>query len=160
MAKKPFATGTKTSISTTEEQIKTMLRKAGAEKVGTMEEPGQVFIAFVLHDRSIRFRVPLPRRDEDRFTTKATGSPYGTRAPRGATVGDGLWVQACRERYRQLHLCIKAKLESVEQGIELFDDAFLSQIVTPDGQTFGDKLRPQMKELMDGKPLPPLLTNG
>lgn len=148
-----YAKGTKTSISTSEEQIKTMLRKAGAEAIAMMEERASAVIAFHLNGRSIRFRLPLPARDD--FVRSESG-----RQARSAGTIDAAWMQASRERWRQLHLCIKAKLESVEQDIELFDDAFLSQIVTPDGDTIGEKVKPQMTALMDGKPLRPLMLAG
>ena len=147
-----FAKGTKTAISTTEEQIKTMLRKAGANTIAMMEEPTSAVVAFHLQGRSIRFRLPLPTRDGFLRSQRGTGWQEN----KESTV-DNLWMQASRERWRQLHLCIKAKLESVEQEIELFDDAFLSQIVTPDGETIGEKVKPQMTALMDGRPLRPLL---
>lgn len=145
-----YAKGTKTEISKSEDQIKTMLRKAGADAIAMMEEPASAVVAFHLHGRSIRFRLPLPRREA--FERSATG-----RQERSASTITAAWMQASRERWRQLHLCIKAKLESVEQEIELFDDAFLSQIVTPDGMTIGEKVKPQMTALMDGQPLRPLL---
>lgn len=55
-----YAKGTKTSISTSEEQIKTMLRKAGAERIAMMEEPGGAIVAFHLGGRS-----PPDIRDDD-----------------------------------------------------------------------------------------------
>jgi hypothetical protein len=39
---------------------------------------------------------------------------------------------------------LKAKLESVESGIETFDSAFLAQIVMPNNTTVGDLLTPQL----------------
>ncbi len=155
-----YAKGTKTSIAKSEDDIKTMLRKAGAETIGIMEDPEAAFVAFHLNGRSIRFKLPLPRKDEERFThwrVVNQRGPVGSLTPRTPDAAANLWVQACRERWRQLQLCIKAKLVSVEEGVELFDDAFLSQIVTPDGTTVGDKVKPQMAALMDGKPLRPLI---
>lgn len=152
-----FAKGTKTSIETSEGQIKTMLRKANADGIAFMEAKDHAIVAFHLQGRSIRFRLPLPARTDERFTMTRVNQ-HSALQPRGRDAADNLWVQACRERWRQLHLCIKAKLESVEQEIELFDDAFLSQIVTPDGETVGEKVKPQMTALMDGKPLRPLLS--
>jgi hypothetical protein len=147
-----YAKGTKTEIATSEAQIKKMLQKAGAEAIAMMEERASAIVAFHLNGRSIRFRLPLPKREDYLRSQRGTG--WQDNKP--STI-DNLWMQASRERWRQLHLCIKAKLESVEQEIELFDDAFLSQIVTPDGETIGEKVKPQMTALMDGRPLRPLL---
>lgn len=152
---KVYAKGTKTAIADTEHQIKAMLRKHGAESVASGETAKQAQLAFHLQGRSIRFTLPLPARDERRFTHAVFGA-RGEQPRTAAAAGDA-WIQGCRERWRALHLCIKAKLESVEQNIETFDDAFLSQIVTPDGETVGDKMRTGLPALMDGKPLRPLL---
>lgn len=156
-AKKPkaYATGTKTDISTTETQIKRMLMAAGADGVAMMEQRDKAIVAFHLSDRAIQFRLPLPTRDDERFTyMMAYGRHKTLRSPDAAAHA---WTQACRERWRALHLCIKAKLESIEQGIETFDDAFLAHIQTPDGETVGDKMRKELPRLLDGKPLRPLL---
>lgn len=150
-----YAKGTKTEIGTTETQIKKMLQRAGAERIAMMEEPARAIIAFHLNGRAIRFNLPLPTRDQFASTRRGTGFQENK-----ASTVDNLWMQASRERWRQLHLCIKAKLESVEQNIELFDDAFLSQIVMPDGETIGEKVKPQMTALMEGKPLRPLMIAG
>lgn len=55
------------------------------------------------------------------------------------------WEQACRQKWRALCLCIKAKLEAVEAGISVFEDEFLANIVDPvSGRTVGEVMRPQI----------------
>jgi hypothetical protein len=44
------------------------------------------------------------------------------------------WERACRQRWRALGLVIKAKLESVESGIETFEKAFMPYLLLPDGK--------------------------
>lgn len=151
-----YAKGTKTSIDNTEQQIKTMLRKAGAEAVAIFEDGTRAVIAFHLSDRAIQFRLPLPGRFEDRFVYRRVNQ-HGGLAENTAATRDSLWVQASRERWRALHLCIKAKLESVEQNIETFDEAFLAHVQMPDGETVGDKVLPEMQAQLAGKPPRPLL---
>ena len=56
------------------------------------------------------------------------------------------WEQALRTRWRALLLCIKAKLESVESGIETFDTAFMAQIVLPDGRTVEERVLPEIEK--------------
>lgn len=155
-----FAKGTKTSIDTTEQQIKKMLQKAGATGTAFMEERSRAIVAFHLNERSIQFRLPLPERDDSKFTHWYVKNSHGLAkepTPRSADAAANLWVQACRERWRALHLCIKAKLESVEQGIETFDESFLAHIQTPDGRTVGDQVIPEMLAQLEGKPMRPLL---
>lgn len=157
---KDFAAGTKTSIATTEAQIKTMLQKHGADAFGMMEERDRAIIAFRLEGRHIQFRLPLPTAKDERFTHYRVANgrgPAGNLTPRTEEAARNLWVQACRERWRQLHLCIKAKLEAVAQDIETFDESFMPHIVMPDGETLGDKVLGEMQAQLAGKPMRPLL---
>lgn len=147
-----FAKGTKTAIGTTEQQIKTMLQKAGADAVAMFEERTRAVVAFHLNGLAIQFRLPLPTPDDFRQTRRGSGWMENSEATKSS-----LWVQACRERWRALHLCIKAKLESVEQNIETFEEAFLPHIQMPDGETIGDKVLPEMRAQLAGAPPRPLL---
>lgn len=56
------------------------------------------------------------------------------------------WQQACRQRWRALALCIKAKLEAVECGIVSFEQEFLAHFQMPDGRTIGDHIIHQLKD--------------
>lgn len=154
--RKPYAKGTKTAVDTTEAQIKRMLQKAGADGVAIMEERTRAIVAFHLNGRSIQFRLPLPAKDDEAFLYRKANQ-FGAMVKNPVNTQLNLWVQASRERWRALHLCIKAKLESVEQGIELFDDAFLAHIVLNDGDTVGDKMREELQAQLAGAPPRPLL---
>ncbi len=149
-----YAKGTSVSVDKTEGEIKVMLKRHGATATAFAEDHGRALIMFHLNDRSITFRLPLPGRDEKRFTQYQRGSNWHMRTESAAYEA---WEQACRERWRALLLCIKAKLESVEQGIETFDDAFLAHIQMPDGETVGDKMRAELPAQLAGHPLRPLL---
>ena len=153
-----YAKGTKVSIGDTETQIKTMLRKAGADAIGIAEEVNRALVVFRLNDRNIKFVLPLPGRHDDRFTM--TRNRYQQPVKRAESVATEAWIQASRERWRQLHLCIKAKLESVEQNIETFDEAFLAHVQMPDGETIGEHVIPKMAQQLTGGPIRPLLTWG
>jgi hypothetical protein len=67
------------------------------------------------------------------------------------------WEQACRSRWRALFLCIKAKLESIESGIETFEDAFLAHIQMPDGKTVAEHVKPNIAIAYQTNPMQPLL---
>lgn len=54
-------------------------------------------------------------------------------------------------------LAIKSKLESVESGIEQFDEAFMAQIVLPDGRTMAEYAMPQIAKSYTSGTMPPLL---
>lgn len=70
------------------------------------------------------------------------------------------WEQACRSRYRALNLCIKAKLEAVEQGITTFEAEFLAHFVMPNNQTLGEAIIPQLEDACVRGKLPALGWNG
>lgn len=159
-ARKDFAKGTKTDIATSEAQIKRMLLREGAEAVAIMEERTQAVVAFHLNGRNIRFNLPLPSRHDEKFTHYQVVNQRGAASkltPRSAATADAAWMQASRERWRQLHLCIKAKLEAIAQEIETFDEAFLSHVVMPDGRTVGEHTIGEMRAQLEGKPMRPLL---
>lgn len=150
--RKAYAKGTRTSIASTEIDIKKLLQREGAEAVAIMEERSRAIVAFRLRDRNIRFNLPLPQRDQFSRSRRFQGWQENPEK----TI-DNLWVQASRERWRQLHLCIKAKLEAIAQEIETFDEAFLPHVVMPDGRTIGEHVIENMKAQLSGAPSTPLL---
>lgn len=149
-----FAKGTTVAIGDTETQIKALLRKHGAETVAIMEAPDRATVAFHMNGMAITMRLPLPMRGEDRFRYRPV---FNNVVERTVIQADTAWRQACRERWRGLLLCIKAKLESVEAGIETFEVAFMPHIMMPDGDTVADKVLPEMQAQLAGKPPRPLL---
>jgi hypothetical protein len=146
-----FAAKTKVSQERSQEEIRRVVKKYGAKSFGSFEDGNKAVVLFETQDRRVRFTLILPRFEDDRFTYDRRGR---IRIP---SQSDVLWQQACRQRWRALLLAIKAKLESVEAGIESFDEAFLSHIVLPDGETFGPRALDAISIAYSGKPLPPLL---
>ena len=89
----------------------------------------------------------MPRKTERRFTHHSRGA----RTPDAALKE---WEQAVRQRWRALALVIKAKLESVESGIETTEQAFLANVVVmADGFTVYERIKqPIALEYQTGKP--------
>ncbi|MET3925619.1 hypothetical protein [Devosia sp. 2618] len=140
-----YAETTSVSVEKTEGQIKAMIKKAGATHFATMDEAGMAIIAFSMKDRAIRFNLPLSRQDDRNFALNGRG------AARTADQRYAAWEQACRSRWRALYLCIKAKLESIESGIETFEDAFLANIQMADGRLVSEIARPPDRGLLRGR---------
>lgn len=140
-----YAKGTKVSIEATDQQIKAMLRKAGATAYATFEDDAGAKIAFRLNDLNIRMSLAMP----DRWSTQFTKTSERGLARSEATA-EKMWEQACRERWRALHLCVKAKLEAIDAGVETFEDAFLAHVQTDTGETVGERLRPQLDAIVAG----------
>ena len=114
-----YAAKTTVSIEKTRMEIERMLTRFGAVKMATLVEMNMAVIIFEAKERRLKFSLPLP-----------------TKYPSAAKL-----EQQRRSRWRGLFLCIKAKLESVESGIESFEEAFLSHVVTADGQTVYDHVK-------------------
>ena len=120
----PYASETRVPVSKTRLEIETLLQKHKCEAfaIAYADQPRKVQIEFQMNGRRIRFGLPLPPLGKDQHE---------------------------RARWRGLLLAIKAKLDSVERGIESFDQAFLPHIVMPDGRTFGEISVPQLEYYRD-----------
>jgi hypothetical protein len=142
-----YAAGTSVSVEKSRAEIETILKRYGASHFAYLSEPERAVIAFRAKDRNIRFDLPLPRRDAFRRPPKQ----YRERT--SAQI-DAAHEQACRERWRALVLCIKAKLESVSSKIETFETAFMAHIVMPDGGTVGEHVLPRIAAVYSGEKVP------
>lgn len=112
-----FASTTRVSVEQTRTEIERMLTRYGATAFGYMAKSGRAVIAFEAGERHIKITVPLPEGNSEKER------------------------QAARQRWRALLLVIKAKLESVESGIETLEEAFYANIVMPDGRTIYESTR-------------------
>src|SRR5262245_9934036 len=123
-----FAKKTRVPVTNTRQEIERLLERHKAKQYGTAVDYEQCVarVQFRLQDRIVRFVVTLPNPEKlgrgDRF------------------------AQAERQRWRALLLVIKAKLESVESGIELFEEAFLANIVMPNDLTMAQVVRPYIAD--------------
>lgn len=146
-----YAADTKVPVARTRDEIERTLTRFGASTFAYGWQADRAVIQFAVDDRQVRFEVPLPERDERRFTHTATGQ---RRAP--AAI-EKEWEQGVRQRWRALLLTIKAKLEAIESGIETFEQAFLAWVVLPDGRTVGDHTGPAIEAAYAGRGVPPML---
>jgi len=146
-----YAHETKVSVAASRTEIEQILTRYGADQFasGFDNEKGLALIQFRVRKLCVCFELPLPSRSSKAFNTYRRGSSVFTRAP---AESERLYEQACRQRWRALALCIKAKLEAVECGITTFEEEFLAHVVMPDGQRIGKILVPQLEQAMsDGR---------
>lgn len=119
-----YAEHTKVPFIKTIADTLAMVRKAGAGQVGQFEEPNRITIMFSMEGRQVRF-----------------------------TVGWDDSERSQRQRARALMLVIKAKLESIESGVETFEEAFLANIVMADRRTVYERVKNDMAiEYQSGEP--------
>lgn len=123
----PYARDTRVPVQQSRIEIERLLDKNRARQIGVAVDYdlGQARVQFRLHERIIRFLIHLPD------PAKIKGERY---------------LKVERQRWRALLLVIKAKLESVESGIETFEESFLANIVMPNDQTVAQIVTAQIGE--------------
>lgn len=150
-----YAENTNVSSELSRIDIEKTLIRYGASGFAYASTDGKALIAFTMSGRQIKLILSLPRRDEYRLT------PTGKR--RTENSQQEAWEQACRQRWRALLLVIKAKLEGIADGILIFDNEFMADIVLPGGSTVGDFMRPQIERAYLSGEVPamlPMLEDG
>ena len=132
-----------------------MLRKAGAERIGQMEERDRFTVQFFMHDRMVRFRVAFP-------SIQDLAKSAGMRGVRPASEAELKQTreQRIKQRGRALMLVVKAKLESVESEVETFEEAFLANVVTADGSTVYERIKAPIALEYDSGKIGPLMLEG
>jgi len=123
-----YAQATSVSVERTQAAIKRETQRYGADSFMLGEEGDRAQVQFRIRGRSVRFHLELPDKRLDRF--QRTPGGRRTRDESGAWRA---WEQACRQKWRALHLFVKATLEAQHDGIIDFDEAFLPYMVMPDG---------------------------
>ena len=149
-----YAKGTNVSKDRSIAEIQRTLARYKAAGFTYGEMGSRAFVGFQMVDRVVKMLLTLPEQNGKEFTQKKRG--YGA-YPESTSLR--LWDQACREKWRALALVVKAKLESVESGIETFDEAFLPHIVVPGagGRTYGELALPDFARTLETGELPKLL---
>lgn len=125
-----YAIQTDVPVARTRTEIEEFIMKRGAANYATFNETKGSAIAFEMQQRRLVFRLPLPNPEK---------------------------AQECRSRWRGLLLCIKAKFESIDRGIETFDEAFLAHVMMPDGLSVADHVSERITLAYSSKDNIPLL---
>lgn len=167
-----YAKNTEVSSERSRAEIENTLRRYGAANYAYASREDASMVEFQANGKRIRFVLPMPRRDEDRFALTGcvgrgvhgeTRDGYhtdGCFAPRSESVTYALWEQAARQRWRALNLVIKAKLEAVEASIATMEEEFMAHIVLPNGRTVGETMLPQVEQFYRDKKVSALSWDG
>lgn len=137
-------------------EIERAVRRYGGRRfMYGWEEDGpnpRAVVAFVLHDRQVRFLLPMPDRNDPAFRLTPA-----KRQRRSDDAADAAYEQAVRSRWRSLALVIRAKLEAVSSEIVTFEDEFLAHLVLPEGDTVAERLHPTLAQTFSEGRTPPAL---
>lgn len=151
-----YAVGTPISLMNSLAELEKLARKAGFRNFMQGVSDDRIVAAFSSPEgRQVRFIVPVQEMgDELLVRMRDMARSYGSRMP---TSHADAFEQHRRQIGRALLLTVKAKIESMEAGIETFEDAFMSQLALPDGGTVGGMVKREMKLLYSGGKTPPRL---
>lgn len=155
--KRTYAAGTAVTVQASRVEIEKLVRGAGADAFMFAEDIDVARVSFRMEGRLLRFDIPLPAPDEERFLTIVRGA--AGRQKRTAAQAAAAYDRAVRELWRALALTIKAKLTAVEAGIVTFEEEFLAHVVLADGQTVGRVVGRQLALHHEGKDPPRLLAD-
>lgn len=140
-----FAADTAVSVERSRSAVEALLAAYQCRKFssGIDQEQGRAVIQFELANRLLRFEVQWPTS----LAALAPTDPWRKRwtNARSRNVTHFL-AQIERQRWRALHLVIKAKLEAVSSGVATFDEEFLPYIVLPNQQTVAQAMVPLIEQ--------------
>lgn len=145
-----YANRTTVEVISSQNEIERILDRYGASAYAYAKQNDKVVIQFDMRKRRIRFLLTLPPRKDFELTDKG-------KKRTSQTAIDEAHQQAIRARWRALTLVIKAKLESVASGIEEFEEAFMGQIMLPNGQSTQEWMAPQIASAYETGAMPPLM---
>jgi hypothetical protein len=131
-----YASGTSVSADRSIDQIKSYLRKRGADKIMTMEEGDSAALMFMMEGRVIRFWIQMPEIHDFLITDAGR--------ERKLDVARKLVDDEWKRRWRVLAIVLKGKFELVDSGIVELEEEFLSHIVTEDGRTIYQHMKPAL----------------
>lgn len=149
-----YASDTIVPIEKSKAEIERTVARYGAEGFASAwNSTGKAQIEFLCHGKRIRFILTMPSKDDREFTHFE-----GRETKRKPAVAEKLWEQGCRQRWRALALCIRAKLEAVESGITAFETEFMAHILLPNGKTAGEHYAPAIESAYKTGKVPLALT--
>jgi len=146
-----YAKGTTVSRAQSRAEIENTLERFGCEGFMSGQDGRAAVIAFKARGRQIMFRMTLPDPGDNAFSLTPTGKPRATSSAAAA------YDQEVRRMWRAMAMSIKAKLVSVEDGIETFEQAFMAHVVMPDGLTISDHVSSRIAVAYETGDMPRLL---
>lgn len=134
-----YAAGTTVPVERSMEELRTIMRRYGADGFQSTEVPGSVSILFRLHGRYYSIGQNLPGRDEPEIKYGEAGlrELKAGRTPRwhherNDAAKDAAIEAEWRRRWRVLVLYLKAQLEAIAAGVVKEPIALMPFLALPD----------------------------
>lgn len=113
-------------VAKSQAELRSLLQKFGAQQFTFGEGRDWAGVEFVHADHMVRVRCPLQTPNDKQVQSQSTSS-HRSLAEATTTLLD----REAMRIWRVLVWVIKARLVSVEEGLETFEQAFLSNLVDP-----------------------------
>jgi hypothetical protein len=161
---KRFATGTGVSKDQTIVSIEALLDAFGATGFAYAKQGRRQVLAFEMHGRQIRLMLDIPPVNDPDLLPLARAMAKAAKIALPSNQAQA-YTLVTRQRWRALHLVIKAKLVAIQDGIRTFDQEFAFDTALPNGMTLGDALAPHLAraaqtgflpQILPGMPIGPL----
>lgn len=150
-----YAETTSVPIAQSRVAVEDLLTAHGATAFASISRSDVTEIVFEMGPYRVRFRISMPDFNDDEF--RITPVRRTRRSPKEQRAA---WEQACRQRWRALHLMIRAKLEAIESGLTSMEDEFLANLVLPSGSTVGEEVQPRIVEALAEHEMPRFAIGG
>lgn len=147
-----YATQTRVSVAASKAEIEQTFVRFGIRDIGSFTEGNRAVIMFKHAGRPYSIYVTMPDPANREFHVTPTRGTERTKEQAYAA-----WEQACRVKWRELALLIKAKLVAIDSDAATFQDEFLAYAMLPDRSTVGDWAEAQLDGLLSQGKLPALL---
>jgi len=125
-AKKGAYAGTEVAVTKSQEELRGLLQKFGAQQFSFGEGRDWAGVEFVHSEHLVRVRCPL-RLPDDRTVQRYRSGAHTSTAVAVVTLTE----KEAKRVWRVLVWSVKARLVAVEEGLETFEQAFLGHLVDP-----------------------------
>lgn len=99
----------------------------------------------------VKLTVERPDPGSRELLYTPTGRPRSAASVREAAEAEE------RRRWRSLLLVTKARLVAIDDGVQTIEQAFMADLVLPDGSTVGEWLAPQLDAVYSTATMPTLV---
>lgn len=158
-----YGRGTDVPVERSRMELDAMLAKAGAQQrmFGVNEAQAVGYVAFVLQGHQVSMQVPMPEIENFAFKPPPRKDSVD-KSPRRRTPEEQrkVYEQACKERWRQFCLLVKAKLEAIELEISTVEREFLADLRLVDGRTVHQAMEGGLKKMLAEGRVPKALMLG
>lgn len=137
---------TSVTVEKSQSDIRKVLRKYSADSITFGEridadDVTHIGVEFTYNETRVRLTAQIPPPDPKVIVSRSQRA----RTKTAGQIREELQEQEMKRLWRVLHWSIKVRMESIEEGLETFEQSFLPHIVDPaSGRTVFDVISPAL----------------